>query len=1070
MSTLRRPSGFAVVLGNPPWERVKLQEQEFFAQRDPDVAGAPNAAARKRAIAALEDTNPDLLAEFQEATRRAEGESHLLRSSGRYPLCGRGDINTYSVFAESMRDALSAKGRMGVLAPTGIATDDTTKFFFADLVQSRTLRSLYDFENQGMFEDVHSSYKFCVLVVAGATAIDVEAKIDFSFFAHSVAEAMAPGRRFSMSPDDIALLNPNTRTCPVFRSEQDAEITKAIYRRAPVLVRAARSGDATANPWGLAFMSMFHMANDSGLFRTRDVLESEGWELSGSHFRRDGNTYLPLYEAKMTSLYDHRHGNVVGSDDLASLSGIPAVATTDEQHGDPAFCAMPRYWVSESEVRAAVEGNEWPHRYFIVFRDLARSTDARTAIHSVIPWAAVNHKTPILLPLGVEARRHAALIANLNSFVYDYTLRQKIGGASVSFFIVKQTPALPPEAYDQPCPWAGTASTAPALLDWIVPRVLELVYTSHDLESFAEALSWSGPPFVWDAERRFQIRCELDAAMFHAYGVDRSSVEHILDSFPVCRRYDLEKYGGAYRTKALILSIYDEMAEAKAHQPAQIGTHVRLPSRPRPAALAAEEVYRLVTPKRDQRYQRCVPRIDLKAAAGAFGEGQEPEFEDWVEINSATPLVRGMFVGQVVGRSMEPLIPDGAYCLFQRKMPQVKGGLIGLFQLHDAEDAESGGRFTVKRLRLESRTGKDGFERAAMLMPENPEFSPITVTEENVTFVAQFVEVLQSLESRATVSILHETQVGDESAIANGQGWKSRLDPPPGDPRAAHTAETMKRAARREVPAVVIPQADIDLDRVLVAFREVREGMSADYVVAEPAMNQRFQAAARDAGLRAEPALLNKALLNLRKAGKLKDEQRSKQHRLRKQYGPYIFTSEWSVRHLQRSLLDELNRMPALDELLCNPDWAARFDEIANRVKPGFEPIDYRWAALSIRKRGRSQPEPETLELPMHRQLTLDEWLNPGVPVGAGLYVIYADQRPVYVNWSADLSDQIARHREVAGDEMAPPWLLTGVGRANRITLASYPHRDPDQLQEMRIAHIARLEPWLNLLDLGDVA
>lgn len=555
-------SGFDVILGNPPWERVKLQEQEFFAQRDPAVAGAPNAAARKKAIAALSDTNPELLAEFQEATRRAEGESHLLRSSGRYPLCGRGDINTYAVFAESMRNALSTEGRLGVLVPTGIATDDTTKFFFADLVHTRTLRSLYDFENQGMFEDVHSSYKFCVLVVAGATATDADARVDFSFFAHSVAEAMAPGRRFSMSPDDIALLNPNTRTCPVFRSQRDAEIAKAVYRRVPVLIREARDGKPEESPWGLTFLRMLDMANDSALFRTRDSLEAEGWTLNGNHFKRDGDTYLPLYEAKMTSLYDHRHGNVVGSDDLASLSGIPAVATTDGQHRDPAFCAMPRYWVSEAVVREAVEGTGWPYRYFIAFRDLARSTDARTAIHSVIPWAAVNHKTPILLPLGVDARRHAALIANLNSFVYDYTLRQKIGGASVSFFIVKQTPALPPEAYDQPCPWGGLASTAPTLLDWIVPRVLELVYTSHDLAPFAEAMSWNGPPFVWDAERRFQIRCELEAAMFLAYGVDRASVEHILDSFPVCRRYDMERFSGKYRTKDTILSVYDGMADA----------------------------------------------------------------------------------------------------------------------------------------------------------------------------------------------------------------------------------------------------------------------------------------------------------------------------------------------------------------------------------------------------------------------------------------------------------------------------------------------------------------------------
>ena len=147
--------GFDLVIGNPPWERVKLQEKEFFAAY-PEIAGARNAAERRRRIAALEIDDPPLFAAYQEALRKSDGESHLVRSSGRYPLCGRGDVNTYSIFAELMRALLSPEGRAGCILPLGIATDDTTKHFFGDLVDSRSLASLYGFENEEfVFPGIH---------------------------------------------------------------------------------------------------------------------------------------------------------------------------------------------------------------------------------------------------------------------------------------------------------------------------------------------------------------------------------------------------------------------------------------------------------------------------------------------------------------------------------------------------------------------------------------------------------------------------------------------------------------------------------------------------------------------------------------------------------------------------------------------------------------------------------------------------------------------------------------------------------------------------------------------------
>ena len=318
--------GFDCVLGNPPWERVKLQEEEFFAEREPEIAKAPNKAARARLIKSLPTTDPVLAQEFEEAKRAAENSSKFIRDSGRYPLTGVGDVNTYAMFAELFRAVLSSRGCAGIICPTGIATDNTTKAFFDDLTARRSLVSVIGFENEAfIFPNVHHSFKFCALTVAGSRADVREA--DFAFLCRHFADVHDTIRHFRLSASDIALLNPNTRTCPVFRTQPDAELTKAIYRRVPVLLNEA-TGD---NPWGVRFQAMFHMANDSGLFQ------------SGP-----GDGLLPLYEAKMMHQFDHRYATYEGATQANLNAGI-LPQTTPRQKTDPSFAVRPRYWVSEDE-------------------------------------------------------------------------------------------------------------------------------------------------------------------------------------------------------------------------------------------------------------------------------------------------------------------------------------------------------------------------------------------------------------------------------------------------------------------------------------------------------------------------------------------------------------------------------------------------------------------------------------------------------------------------------------------------------------------------------------------------
>ena len=204
-----------------------------------------------------------------------------------YPLMGRGDTNLYAIFAEKALQSVRANGRVGLLVPSGVATDDTTKHYFQELISKRSLAELLDFENrEKIFPDVDSRFKLSILLMTGEG--DPQAHVRCGFFLHNMAQLQDPARVFTLTPADFKLFNPNTLTCPIFRRRRDMELTRKIYANAPVLVE--RSKGEAGNPWGVRFSTMFHMTGDSGLFKTSfgigsgGVLARRGQRL---HERRD---------------------------------------------------------------------------------------------------------------------------------------------------------------------------------------------------------------------------------------------------------------------------------------------------------------------------------------------------------------------------------------------------------------------------------------------------------------------------------------------------------------------------------------------------------------------------------------------------------------------------------------------------------------------------------------------------------------------------------------------------------------------------------------------------------------
>jgi hypothetical protein len=525
--------GFDCVLGNPPWERIKLQEKEFFAARSEAIAMAPNKAARERLIHALRapeayPTDLALVQEFEQAKREAEGSGEFIRGSGRFGLTAVGDLNTYALFAELFLNLIGPGGRAGLVVPTGIATDNSTKAYFDAISSGRRLVSLYDFRTgPGLFSEIgHQRFKFCLITLGECK------QTDFVFFALQVHELADHRRHFTLDSDDFSLLNPNTRTCPVFRSQMDAELTKRIYSRVPVLIDEAKGENG--NPWGIKFTRMFDMSNDSNLF-----------------FDERFPDRLPLYEAKLIHFYDHRWAT------YDSDGNCRDVTLAEKQ--DPEFYVRPRYWVNHHQVRDRLNAQGWDREWLMGWRDITNATNERTVIGSVAPIAGAGNQMPLMLPdFRTEKVRVALLLGNLSSIVFDFFARHKIGGVHMNFFIFKQLPVLPPSAYSK------------AAIGFIQPRVLELTYTSHDLKPWAEDLGYAGPPFTFDPERRALLRAELDAFYAHLYGLSRDELRYILDpadvmgpdypseTFRVLKNNEIRQFG-EYRTQRLVLEAWDQL-------------------------------------------------------------------------------------------------------------------------------------------------------------------------------------------------------------------------------------------------------------------------------------------------------------------------------------------------------------------------------------------------------------------------------------------------------------------------------------------------------------------------------
>lgn len=206
-------------------------------------------------------------------------------------------------------------------------------------------------------------------------------------------------------------------------------------------------------------------------------------------------------------------------------------------------------------------------------------------------------------------------------------------------------------------------------------------------------------------------------------------------------------------------------------------------------------------------------------------------------------------------------------------------------------------------------------------------------------------------------------------------------------------------------------------DKIIAAFQQVSEGLSEDRVIADPALNAKFIEACRLAGLLDSPTILNAALINLRKRGARPRTTPTRRTRFSNSED-YRFAAEIAARHMEQ------RHQTTLDRVLCDPELAAEFDLIAGQLAPGYSSLEYRWAALQLRKTSKLKPEVlrminiEAADFGPIEQVRIDQ-----LPDAQGIYIFYSPNETLYVGEAENLRRRVSKHVEHSDRKALAHWL-----------------------------------------------
>jgi hypothetical protein len=520
--------GFDVMLGNPPWERTALEELEFFARNCPEVLSAPTTAVRKQVIQNLRLTTPQLFEDYSWEKRKADCEGKFFSAAGLYPLGAQGRLNTYALFANLGIRLLHLRGRLGMVLQSGLACDAPMEDFWRFLIKDSRLVAFIDFENKNrIFQDVHPEQKFALVSFTGSPRVD-NAPITVGFWLQAIRDLKDTDKVYGLNIDDLEQFSPNTGQPLLTRRRSDVDVLRRIFSESDICWHS-ESKTGRAKAWvamtSASFSQYCQRESDlpSGSFQ-------DDWNLTV-----DGRVYSPLLEAKQIEQYDFCFATYEGVSPDELAAGDPNRVI----HADGTLVAppKPRFWADKQVVSDFLISKNVARGWCFGYRDVTNVNNERTAIATVLP--RVGFLQPLNGIFSQDARTAALVLASINSLVCDFVARLRFTGRHLNVTTFSQLPI--PKRIDA---------------DFVVPRVVELTYTGACLRGFANECGYWGEPYTWNSNRRFHIRCELDAALAHYYRLTADDLVYICDTFHVLKTRE-EREFGRFRSRETVLELFE---------------------------------------------------------------------------------------------------------------------------------------------------------------------------------------------------------------------------------------------------------------------------------------------------------------------------------------------------------------------------------------------------------------------------------------------------------------------------------------------------------------------------------
>jgi len=560
-------AGFDAVVGNPPWEIQKPSSKEFFSDRDPLYRsyGKQEALTRQRELfqadANVEREWLDYVGRFKDmgnfvryaaepfgdaedangrpevalVARRAAETQQLHRnwaaerrkrsglSDPEHPFRHQGsaDLNTYKMFVEAGHALLRTGGQLGMIAPSGLYTDKGSAELRRLLLGHCRWRWLYGFENRNKVFDIDSRFKFCVTIAEKGGETEA---IQAAFMRHDLEDWAEAKGALAYPAERVTTFSPKSLSVLEIRSERDLAVLTKIYANSVLL------GDDGPDGWGIRYATEFHMTNDSKLFIPRDKAEAAGYEADeyGRWIGPEGDVLLPLYEGRMIGQFDFSEkGWVSGKGRSAVWREIP----WEEKRIEPQYLMRRGDYTNAKDRDGApkvVRGLK------LGFMDVSSATNTRTTVAAMTFDCPHGNKVPVLA-CG-DGSSIEDLCAILGSYAYDFSMRARLGGLTLNYFIVEETP-LPSNVAGRLKRIADSLSSAHIRFAPAWLSIREQLGTAPWYRNWAIT-----------RHERLRLRCMLDAIVAVLYGLDRDDVAWILKDCdhpkarladkPFCRRLD----------------------------------------------------------------------------------------------------------------------------------------------------------------------------------------------------------------------------------------------------------------------------------------------------------------------------------------------------------------------------------------------------------------------------------------------------------------------------------------------------------------------------------------------------